>query len=122
MKKIVNINATKKQIYYHYLNVTTPLHKLSPKEKYLLSLFLYYRDIEMNNFKNENDLWVKIFSKDIKEKIMIEMDISSPIIHNLMTSLRKKKVIVDNKISPQYLINLTNNKLELSFIFNERDI
>lgn len=122
MKKTVNINANKKDIFYHYLNVTTVLHKLSPKEKHLLSLFLFYADREKHNFKKQEDLWNKVFSHEIKEQIMMDMDIKSSSIHNLMTSLRKKKVIQDNKIAAQYIVNLDDGKLELSFIFHERNL
>lgn len=122
MKKTVKIKANKKDIFYHYLNVTTVLHKLSPREKHLLSLFLFFADKEKHNFVREEDLWNKVFSHDIKEQIMTEMDIKSSSIHNLMTSLRKKGVIKDNKISPQYIVNLDNGLLELSFIFHEGDL
>ena len=53
---------------------------------------------------------------------MMDMDIKSSSIHNLMTSLRKKRVIQDNKIAAQYIVNLDDGKLELSFIFHERNL
>ncbi len=103
-----------------FLNITKPMHKMTEQEIKIVTLFLYYYNEEKSNFAREADLWKHLFSYDMKLKIREKLGINNPVFQNLLTSLRKKKVIQDNKISSYYLLNINadDEAFELIFRFN----
>jgi hypothetical protein len=119
-KKQATFNTTLKGCIEGFLNITKPMHKMTDQEIKIITLFLYYYNQEKENFVREADLWKFIFDYDTKLKVREELGISNPVFQNILTSLRKKKVIQDNKITSYYLLNIKNNDdaFELIFRFN----
>jgi len=117
--KIVNINTDLKNLFKHYLFITKPLNKLRPKEIDVLALLLYYNYLEIPNFKRNEDRWKRVFDYSTKLQIREELEIEDYTLQNVLSSLRKKKVIVNNVITDYYIpkIDATNN-FQLVFNFN----
>lgn len=55
---------------------------------------------------NENILWKQVFDYDTKVKIMNDMDIQPQTLENLLTELRKAKVVVNNQVVPVFIPNI----------------
>lgn len=118
-KKIISINTSLHDLFYYYLKFTKPLHNLRPKEISLLNEILYKNEIEKPNFKRNEDRWKKVFDYDSKLQYKEILKIEDYTLQNLLSSLRKKKVIVDNQISKYYIPQLDDdtNNFVLNFNF-----
>jgi len=117
-KKVIKIPVNDKDFFKFFLKFTTPLHDLSPRERSFLSEILYKYSVEKKNFKNEADLWKKVFDYDTKVEYCENLNVKMFSILNLMTALRKKNIIQDNTINKNYMVdieNLTNFYLTFNF-------
>tara|TARA_R110002020_G_scaffold448039_3_gene660683 strand:+ start:1477 stop:1884 length:408 start_codon:yes stop_codon:yes gene_type:complete len=123
VKKVITIPSNLKKVFEEYLYLTKPLHGLRPLEIRVIAVFLYYNVLEMENFKREEDRWVKLFSYETKLKIRNDLKIKDHTLQNLLSSLRKKGVIVDNKIAPYYVpqVQTKTKSFQLIYNFNIKD-
>lgn len=119
-KKQATFTTTIKGCIEGFLNITKPMHHMTNQEIKVVALFLFFYNKEKDNFAREADLWKFVFDYDTKLKIREEIEMSNPVFQNILTSLRKKKVLIDNRIAPYYLINLKkeDEAFELIFRFN----
>lgn len=116
-KKLIEIPSSPEKIFKHYLMITKPLNKLTPKEIDLLSHILYLNHIEKDNFKSEDDKWLKIFSTKSRQQIIVDLDINDYDFNNMLSSLRKKKVIMNNQVQKYFIPQIDENGFELVFQF-----
>jgi len=100
-------------MFYYYVNIMNPFLKLSNRECEVLSELLFYND----SFKSFSEpiKWKLIFDKDTRNKIQEELGISVHQFNNILSSLRKKQIINENKIKNNLLIYPTEG-LNLKFI------
>jgi hypothetical protein len=86
----------------------------------VVSLMLYYNSIEADNFKRDEDRWKKVFSYETKMLIKEELKIEDYTLQNILSSLRKKKVIVNNVITDYYIpkVNKDTKHFQVIFDFN----
>ena len=116
--KFIKIPVNEKSIFKSYLSLTKPLNKLGPKEIDVLSLILYYNHIEKPNFRKDEDRWRKVFDYDTKMKIKEELDMKDYSLQNILSSLRRKKVVQNNVVMPYYIPNFDgSNSFRLVFSF-----
>lgn len=117
--KPILIPTTFKRFFRQYLELTSPFHKLRAREMDILALLCYFYYIEKSNFQREDDLWRKVFDYDTKLKIKLELGMEDYSLQNLLSSLRKKGVIMGNRISPAYLlpISATSENFTVYFKF-----
>lgn len=116
--KLVKIPVTEKSIFKSYLSLTKPINKLGPKEIDVLSLLLYYNHIEKPNFKRDEDRWKKVFDYDTKMLIKEELDMKDYSLQNILSSLRRKKVVKNNVVMPYYIPDFgSENTFKLIFQF-----
>jgi hypothetical protein len=98
------------------INNIPPFNKLRPKELELYANLLLvnhkYRNIP---FKERNSL---IFNYDTKIDISNKMGIKLSGVYNILSNLRKFKILEEESLIPKYVLNKTN---ELVFIFEEED-
>ncbi len=118
VKKVITIPSNLKKVFEEYLYLTKPLHGLRPLEIKLIAMFLYYNVQEMDNFKREEDRWAKLFSYEVKLQIRDELKLKDHTLQNLLSSLRKKGVIVDNKITPYYVPKVEASTTNFKLIYN----
>lgn len=107
--KLVKIPVTTKSLFKSYLSLTKPINKLGPKEIDVLSLILYYNHIEKPNFKRDEDRWRKVFDYDTKMLIKEELEMKDYSLQNILSSLRRKKVIKNNVVMPYYIPDIDNS-------------
>jgi hypothetical protein len=90
---------------------------MTDQEIKILTLFLFYHNKERKNFAREKDLWKHIFDYDTKLKIREELEIGNAVFQNILTSLRKKKVIKSNQIIPYFILNIKDEDEVFELIF-----
>ena len=106
-----------------WLLITTSMNKLRPSERDVLAYFLksYYE--YSKKITDEDLLWDLVFHRKNKVYIREELGVQEASFQNTMTALRKKKAIVNGKISPIYIPTLDDsNKFSLIFKFNIDEI
>ena len=86
---------------------TSLFKKFRPKEKDVLKLLLYYQ------ITHNYDI---LMDYNIKLQVRERLGISEFNLNNLITSLRKKDVIVGNSIKPYYIKLMSKTKLNISLI------
>lgn len=116
--KNVNINVKLKSLFFKWLEITKPFHKLPQQELNVLALLLYYHFKIKHETTNDKILWKIVFDYDTKMKIKEELDITDNTLQNLLSKLRNKKIIIDNKISPVYIPSLSLNAKNFKIIYN----
>lgn len=113
--KIQTFNVTKVMFFRVWLIILQPFLKLRNKELDLLASLLYHRHLISIDVKNKDMLDELLFSVKIKKKIMKELGIPEYAYNNLLSTLRKKGIILDKTITRQIIPviegELTNFKL-----------
>lgn len=116
--KIATIPITRNKLFYRWLELTKPFHKLSEQPIVVLSWLLYYYDKYKTTTKDEDLAWKLTFDYDTKMLIKEDMGIKDQTLQNVFTKLRKSNIIKDNKIMSNYIPNLTEDAKEFKLIFN----
>lgn len=84
-----------------------PFHKLTDREIDIIASFAKQR-YELSKVIKDNDILDKVtMSEDTKKKVREECNISLPHFQVIMGKLRKNKVIVDNRINPKFIPNIS---------------
>lgn len=117
-EKSANINVKLKTFFHRFVEFLYPFHGLTDRQQKVLSLLLYYHYELKSQITNNKILWKEVFDYDTKVKIYTEMDIKATALENLLTQLRKKKVIIDNEISGVYIPIIDNKSKKFSLKFN----
>jgi len=116
--KIANLNVKIKNFFFRYIEFLKPFHKLNPQQSQVLALLLYYHYKLSKEITNNKVLWKEVFDYDTKQLIIDELNISVAQIQNIFTQLRKKNVIIDNRISELYIPTLKNKSKTFTITFN----
>lgn len=117
-EKIANINVTLKNLFVRWLDITVTFHKLTEQERTVLALLLYYHYKFNKELTNATILWKMVFDYDTKMKIKEELSMKDSILQNVLTALRKKNVIKDNKIISTYIPQIERTSKSFRVIFN----
>lgn len=106
-----NFKTDSTKYFKYYVQLLNPLLKLTTREVDVLStiLLVYYTNISHPKI---DDL---IFSTSSKKAIREKLKLSEPSLNNSFTILRKKGIIVGNKLSPIILKFPKNNKLTITY-------
>ena len=116
----INKKVDVKTFFYQYILLLSPILKLRKQEADVFSQLLFfnykYRDLE------ESLRSKIIFDYDTKTEIRYDLKnkydepMSYHSFYNIITSLRKKGILIDNKINPSYVVNIPEDKnYNLSF-------
>lgn len=82
------------------LDKISPFTLLRAKEKELFAWLLYYNDLYLQIPIEDRYILIQSKKKEIAEK----MDISMDNYYNIIATLKKKNLIVDEKLNPRYII------------------
>lgn len=123
-RNVANINTDLKGLMKYWLQFTEPFHKLTNQQQNILALFLYYYFTFKMEIKSEKLIWKMVFDYDTKIKIKEELgNLPDYTLQNILTTLRKKNIIKNNKINKPYVpqLELKSNKFTLIYNFNIKD-
>ena len=116
--KVANINIKLKDLFFKWMEITKPFHKLTGQQQNVLALFLYYHYKFKQEITNSKILWQGLFDYDTKMLIKEELGIKDAGFQNIMHQLRKKKIIDKKQISTAYIPNLEKDANNFKIIFN----
>lgn len=102
-----------------WLEFLRPFHRLTNKELEVATCFIkhYY---ELSKVISDSKILEQVsMSDEIKRKIREECNIKLPNFQVIMGKLRKNKVIVNGKINPKFIPNITteNGYFQLLLLF-----
>lgn len=122
---VIVIPAKNKLGFYKYwLDFLKPFHHLTDKEMLLTAVFLKKRAELGNNIPDESLLDKVLMYEETKREIRDECGITLSHFQVLMGSLRKKNIIIENRINPKFIPKITEEgeyKLLLMFKYNDTE-
>lgn len=116
--RVANINIRLKDMFFKWMEITRPFHKLTPQQQSVLALFLYYHYEYQKDITNRKILWKTVFDYDTKLLIKEELGLKDPGFQNIMYLFRKQGFIKDGEISSFFIPNLTKGAKDFKIIFN----
>jgi len=116
--KIANINTSIKNLFFKWLDITKPFHKLTPQQQKVLALILYYNHIYKKEVSNDALRWKLVFSYDTRMVIKEELELKEGGFLNILTKLRKKNIIKNNKVVSTYIPEIELGSKIFKVIFN----
>ncbi len=118
--KIAKINTNLRNYFYHWINFTTPFHRLGKTEKKVLAEFLYYRYLLSQEVTSKELLEKLLFDPDTKEKICTHVGIPKARIHLIISKFRKEGIMTGKDINSRFIPDLKAKDKEfvLAFKFN----
>lgn len=109
------------ELFLNWFLILKPLHNLSNKECILASKLYKYREELKDVILDKEILDTTILSDTYRKKIIEEMDITMIHLQVLLTSLRKKNVIIDNRLNPKFIPHIKDSELSLLIRFEIPD-
>ena len=67
--KIANINIKLKDLFFKWIEITRPFHKLTNQQQSVLALLLYYHYKYKKEITNSKILWKMVFDYDTKKPL-----------------------------------------------------
>lgn len=116
--KVANINIKLKDLFFKWVEITKPFHYLTGQQQNVLALFLFHHYNYKQDITNQKILWKIIFDYDTKMLIKEELNLKDAGFQNIMHQLRKKGIIIDNKINPNFIPSLEEGAKNFKIIFN----
>ena len=95
-----------------------PFHNLTDREMQVASSLLKRRYELSKVIQDEVILDKVVMSEDTKKVVREECNISLPHFQVIMGKLRKNKVILDGKINPRFIPNLTEEQGSFRLLLN----
>lgn len=115
---IQNSEVSLENFFRMWLVILQPFLKLRNKELELLSKLLYHRYLISLEVKNKEMLDELLFSNKVKKQIMKELDLPEHGYNNLLSSLRKKQIIIDKSINKQIIPVITEPFTNFKLVYN----
>ena len=114
MKKVNNVvripTSLKGKFFRYWMEFLEPFHKLTDREIDIITAFLKHR-YELSKVIKDDEILDKVtMSEDTKRQIREECNITLPHFQVIMGKLRKNKVIIDGKINPRFIPNITEEE------------
>ena len=114
MKKVNNVvripTSLKGKFFRYWMEFLEPFHKLTDREIDIITAFLKHR-YELSKVIKDDEILDKVtMGEDTKRQIREECNITLPHFQVIMGKLRKNKVIIDGKINPRFIPNITEEE------------
>lgn len=106
---IVRIPTSLDKFFKYWFLFLRPFHNLTDREIDVASSLIKYRYELSKVIKDDVILDRVTMGEDTKRKIREECNITLPHFQVIMGKLRKNNVIVDNRINPRFIPNVTED-------------
>lgn len=115
---VIRISTSLDSSFFKYWVIFLgPLCHLSNNEISILSEFLKYRYTLSKSIKDNNALLDEnVMSRDSRKRIRESLGMTVSHFQVIMNKLRKKGIIVDNRINPKYIPNIREEKGHFQFV------
>lgn len=98
------------RFFRYWLEFLRPFHKLTDREIDIVTCFLKHRYDLSKKISDTGILDKVTMGEDTKKKVREECNITLPHFQVIMGKLRKNNVIIDGKINPKFIPNITEEK------------
>ena len=115
---VQSFSVSKEKFFTIWLTILQPFLKLRNKELEILSKLLYHRYLISLEVKNKEMLDELLFSPKVKKHIMSELNMPEHAYNNLLSCLRKKKIINDKTINRQVIQIITEPFTNFKLLYN----
>lgn len=107
------------KFFRHWLDFLRPFHGLTDRETDVATCLLKQRYELSKVIQDEEILDKVLMGEDAKRKVREECSITLPHFQVIMGKLRKSRFIVDGKVNPRFIPNVTEEKgmFQLMFCF-----
>ena len=116
MEKEIKIPVKERDFFRMYLAIRQPFDKLRERDTDIFAELLYY-EYKYSSISDEKVKWKMVFDYSTKLEIASKLGISTDIIRNSLTYLRKKGKIGKGNIIPKKFLLRPNDKNSLKFEF-----
>lgn len=123
MKKVDNVirisTSLKGKFFRYWVEFLEPFHHLTNREMDVITSFLAHRYELSKVIKDDTILDKVTMGEDVKRQIREECGITLPHFQVIMGKLRRNKVIIDDKINPRFIPNISeeNGNFQLLLLF-----
>lgn len=95
------------KFFRYWFEFLQPFHKLTKRETDVITSFVKQR-YELSKVIKDSEILDKVtLSEDVQRKVREECDMTTAYFQVIMGKLRKSKIIVDGKINPRFIPNVT---------------
>ena len=108
------------KFFRYWFEFLRPFHKLTDREIDVIACFVKHRYELSKVIKDMEILDSVTMSDDTKKKVRKECNISLTHFQVMMCKFRKNNVIIDNRINPKFIPNITedNGYFQLLLLFD----
>ena len=117
---VIRIPTSQKKFFRFWFEFLKPFHKLTDREMDVITAFTYER-YNLGKVISDGDILDKVvMSEDTKKKIREEYKVTPAYFQVIMGKLRRNGLIVNNKINPRFIPNITedNDSFKLMLLFD----
>lgn len=120
VNNVIRIPTDKKRFFRFWYEFLKPFHKLTDREIDVITSFTYERFLLSKVILDSEVLDKVVMSEDTKKKVREESNITLAHFQVIMGKLRKNRVIINNKINPKFIPNITedDNSFKLMLLFD----
>ena len=119
MNNVIRIPTSISTSFFRFwFEFLRPFHNLTDREMQVASSLLKRRYELSKVIQDEVILDKVVMSEDTKKVVREECNISLPHFQVIMGKLRKNKVILDGKINPRFIPNLTEERGSFRLLLN----
>lgn len=120
VNNVIRIPASQKKFFRYWYEFLKPFHKLTDREIDVITAFTYERYNLGKVISDEDILDKVVMSEDTKKKIREEYKVTPAYFQVIMGKLRRNGLIVNNKINPRFIPNITedNGSFKLMLLFD----
>lgn len=114
-----NINVTNKyEAFETWLQLTKSLHDLTPEEIKVLAMFLSERNELQDKIVDEELMNEYLLGTKTRKKVETTLGYEPSRLPNIFSSMKKKGALIDGKINPRFIPNLTKDFDSYKLVFN----
>jgi hypothetical protein len=116
INNVVRIPTTKEKFFKYWFEFLKPFHNLTNREIEVISSFVKHRYKLSLNITSEELLNKVLMSEETKKSVREDCGITSSHFQVIMSKLREKKIIIDDKINPKFIPNITKDEGNFKFM------
>lgn len=120
MKKIDNAvripTSINGKLFKYWFEFLAPLHRLSNREMDVIACLTKHRYELSKAIKDAKVLDEVAFSEETKKKVRDECHVTQAHFNAIITKLKKNRVIIDGKINPKFIPNISEDGNSLSLL------
>ena len=120
---VIKIPTTLDDFFRYWFEFLKPFHQLTGREIDVATALVKHRHELSKVIKDDNILDKVLMSDDTRRLVREECNLSLPHFQVIMGKLKKNKVIVDGRINPKFIPNVTeeNGNFQLLLLFDFKE-